>query len=61
MISKRQIAEIISRPFGVIPEKNLNRIIARLLYMSEIDFIDYAQTIIPMKINRLSKNRYYLS
>lgn len=61
MISRRQIAEIISRPFGELPEKSLNRVIARLLKMNEIDFIEYAQTIIPMKINVLSKNRYYLS
>lgn len=61
MISKRQIAEIIARPFGNVPEKALNRIVLRLLQMNELDFIDYAQTIIPMRINRLSKNRYYLS
>jgi hypothetical protein len=60
--SRLELVEIMCIPYhSVMTEKVEKKIQLKLLRMDEQEFIDYTQTIIPMKINPIIKNRYYLS
>lgn len=57
IITRNELIEIIARPLN-IPEKYLVKIQLNLARMDEFDFLKYANTIIPGRINRIIKNRY---
>lgn len=62
MYSRLELIEIMCIPYhSVLNDKIEKSIQKKLLRMDEQEFIDYAQTVIPMKINPIIKNRYYLS
>ena len=60
IITRNDLIRIIARPLTT-DETILKKIELRFLRMNEFDFLKYSDTIIPGRINRLSKNRYYIS
>ena len=59
-ITRNELIRILARPL-TIDDVMLERMEIKFLRMNEYDFLEYTDTIIPGRINRLSKNRYYIA
>ena len=60
MLTRNDLIRIIARPLNM-EKKYLDSVVKKLLWMDEFEFLAYAETIIPGRINRIIKNRYYIS
>lgn len=61
LITRKELIQLIYMPYNDIPKRIMDKIVKHMLLINEQDFMNEIEKLLPCRINRIIKNRYYLS